>query len=347
MAKIAITGMTASQRSHKLNQRSLCFAGALSDAITLTRPDTYVDWMAPSVAITESDISKYDTVIVGVSPLTSLSSNYAYPALATISAAKNVGNLALFVDSPDPEKIRYSLSAVAKDGGALWKHLYSARPGYQGAMSDTAVKRSIEHAVEYLASDVDAAVLYPSLPFFSNDEQVASAVGVSKNNVVGLNFDLMYLQPKTHASAVNAFEERRWLVDGHSTSWFKKLQKSLQLPWTQLRTRRTETDDQVLDRIRSSISVILSPQHNGECWWSHRYAQTLSTLTPIASEWRSTSRLAPAWSTLAVSIESMDMSTRMTLAVEQLESYRSALSSVEDQTHTLLQRIGILDGHTV
>jgi len=347
MGRIAITGMTASQRSASYNQTSLCFSGAIRDAVAISTTSTEATWITPSVNVTPDEMSEYDAVLVGISPISSLASNYAYPALATIDAARQAGNLTLYVDAPEPEKIKHSLYAIHRNSDLLYKDLYAKRPGYKEIAASRSIKDSVEQAIKYLLESDDKTVVYPSMPFSDESAAVADATIALPEHAVGLNFDKMYSQQTDEFSGSSADNRQFWTVDGNSSGWFKKLEKSLTYPWEKMKSRRSETDDHVSSRIQSSIGSIISPQHDGTCWWTHRYMQSLRQMVPVASEWRYTMALGNSWSTLAVSIESMSAQDRMLLAIEQLGAYVSKLEDVEHQTEKLLKAIGVTDGHIV
>ena len=102
MSKILITGTSAPQASAEANERSLSFSKVLS--IVLSQQGHTVVQQIPDVSWTLNDLDEYDCVLVGISPLTSLSANYVYGALSVIDVLRDTGRLRLFFDAPDPDR---------------------------------------------------------------------------------------------------------------------------------------------------------------------------------------------------------------------------------------------------
>ena len=128
MSKILITGMTSSHTSENANMRSLSFAGVLNHVLTVNGHEVIQD--QPSVSWNLNDLAEYDAVLVGISPITSLSSNYAYGALSVIDVLLDDPRLKLFIDSPEPTRITSSLRAISKTPDNITKPFYSYRKGF-------------------------------------------------------------------------------------------------------------------------------------------------------------------------------------------------------------------------
>ena len=103
MAKILVTGSSSSQCSKTSNNRNLRFGGLLEKALSSGKHQ--VDLKPPSVKMTAEEVEEYDVVLVGLSPLTSISSHYMYGALSVLGHAINVGNAFIFVDAPEPHTV--------------------------------------------------------------------------------------------------------------------------------------------------------------------------------------------------------------------------------------------------
>ena len=103
MSRILITGMSAPQYSEALNRKTLGFAGAIKIALeqaghTVTQKEPDTRWVL-------RDFTQYDVILVGLSPLVSISSNGVYGTLHTIKLMQNSGKIIYFVDAPEPSKI--------------------------------------------------------------------------------------------------------------------------------------------------------------------------------------------------------------------------------------------------
>lgn len=343
MKRVAITGMTASQCSKKANEISLSMAGVLSDvALTTSGGELTIDFISPTAEHEHSALDKYDVILVGVAPVSSLASNYAFSGLHAVYVANELGKLATFVDAPESIKIAHSLSAIQTDSNNLQKALYAKRTGYARVLDDRKYRKQILSACSYLASNWDAPLLYPSLPFDKDGEMLKTAFSHRAETPIGVNFDRAYMHQSGPAAASSSQNEtvKRWLVEGSTSKWFSKGEQSLAYPWEKMTSRRRQPDSEVFERIAASVGSMLSPQSDGTCWWSYRYAQTLAAMKPVVTEWRMSNTLGEEWATLPGAIEDMDYKERMVVAVEQFQSYSDALNDVNEELSKLIERLG-------
>jgi hypothetical protein len=341
MKNIAITGMTASQYSRSLNSSSLNFAGCVSDALLLCGEDVAVEWVKPSIHLTKGDLEKYDAVLVGLSPLLSLASHCSYGALHVIDLLSDDSRVHFFIDAPDPAKVRQSLKAVAKSPNALVKPLYKNRKEYKEVVGSESTKERLLKSVEYLASDVNYTVMFPSLPFVDDGVVCRRLFGEDSGRLRGYNFDSLYLEQKIDPLAAVGGESR-WMVEGHKTRWFERMKNLLAVSWEPVKIKRMQSDDISYDRLSKSIGLILSPQNDSTTWWTYRLSQSLTSLVPVCAEWRDTVSLGDAWSLIPQIVEEMSMADRYSAAISQLEQYSSAVHSADEETSRLLKELSIL-----
>ena len=130
MSKILITGMSASHASDKTNLRSLSFAGVIK--LVLEQQGHEVVQVNPEVSWNLKDLEQYDSVLVGLSPITSLSANHVYGALSVIDVLLDSPKLRLFIDAPEPGKItaraRLPIWARATRRPTRWTRATATRP---------------------------------------------------------------------------------------------------------------------------------------------------------------------------------------------------------------------------
>ena len=107
--KVLITGCTAQQASSKTALRTPTFSTLIAQA--LKDGGASVSIAEPSIYMSKEALQEYDTVLVGVAPPTSLSANKIYPAFSVASKAREIGNLALFLDAPEQYKLQSSLKS--------------------------------------------------------------------------------------------------------------------------------------------------------------------------------------------------------------------------------------------
>ena len=131
MSKILITGMSAPHASAEANKRSLSFAGLICNVLSQMGHEVVQD--DPDISWNINDLDQYDLVLIGLSPLTSLSANRVYGALNLIDLLQESSKLRFFIDAPEPTRITASLRAIVKTPDNLTKPFYSYRKGFMYA----------------------------------------------------------------------------------------------------------------------------------------------------------------------------------------------------------------------
>lgn len=333
MSNILITGMSSPHTSMSANMRSLSFAGCLS--LVLTQQGHAVTQIDPEVMWKKEDLDNYDTVLVGLSPLTSLSANKVYGALNVISILKDSDKLRLFIDAPEPAKITASLRAIIKTPANFTKPFYSNRKGYDVA-SQVAVKKRLLKVVNDLLTGEWPVTLYPSLPWGSIDKiatQLPDSVG---NSLQEINLDSYFIEQPI------SVDERRdkWVVEAYSTKWVDSTIAMLENPTVPMKWNKGWTDTQVHSQIAGAMGAIISP-YKGGTWWSYRLIQCLNSLTPVATDWKESRLLGEPWSHLASYIESASPEERLALAQGQRDTYIDSIPSKRDAAVTLSDALGL------
>lgn len=333
MSNILITGMSSPHTSMSANVRSLSFAGCVTLVLTLqghsvTQADPDVKWK-------KEDLDNYDVVLVGLSPLTSLSANKVYGALNVISILKGSDKLRIFIDAPEPAKITASLRAISKTPDNLTKSFYSNRRGFDVA-SQSAVKKRLLKVVEDLLAAEWPVTIYPSLPWGSIDSIATQLPDLVGNSLQEVNLDSYFIQEPI------SVDERRdkWVVETYSTKWVDSAIAMLESPTVPMKWNKGWTDTQVLSQIAGSMGALISP-YKGGTWWSYRLIQCLNTLTPIATDWKESRLLGEPWSHLASYIESASPEERAVLAQGQRETYIGSIPSKRDAAITLSDALGL------
>jgi hypothetical protein len=342
MASVFITGMTAPQCSPNLIQRSASFSGEVYSALSDTGVDVTIG--APSADMTAEYLTAFDKVIVGVSPILSLTANYAYGALSVISTLINTdpSRLVLAIDTTDPGSIRRNLTAVDRSFLSLFKPLYSARKEHSRIFEDKRALAKVEKAVEFLLYEWHTVTLYPSTPFAGSQEVESLLFGMARGNLRGVNLDAFRLrEPRTTSSNLS---HSTWCVDNDKTKWFKSVSSTMKNDYVLMKQNKGSSDIDVDMVMRSCIGAIISPGPSGAPWWSRRYSQAMQHGLPICTEWRYSSALGEEWAAIPASIEHMSAEDRRELADAQRSSYLSSVKDPENAIWHLLQTIG-LDSH--
>lgn len=329
MAKIYLTGMTASQASAGANSRNLAFAGVLNRVLTSAGHD--VTWEDPSLDVTTDFFDKFDSVLVGVGPVTSLAANRVYGALNIISILWKSEKLKLFIDAPGMAQLSSSIKSVDKNPMHLIKDFYSYRKGYKEVVSNLGLSARISGAINNLADHEWPQTIYPALPW-KTDEQAKSKLSLNVPKFTGVSLDSHILTEDSESLE----RSPKWVVDAMTHRYTKTLVGTLKNPVMPMKWNKGWTDEQVYDQIKRSSGAIVSVNKSDGSWWTYRYAQALNAGTPIYTAWQETEAIGSEWSHLAYALEdlSQDEQTLADLSQKQKLQY---LNNIPNKTESIKQ----------
>jgi hypothetical protein len=313
MSKILLTGMTAPQASENANARNLGFVGVLN--AVLSEAGHEVIWVSPSVHMTKESLEQFDSVIVGVTPITSVGANRTYGALSIIDHLWGNSKLTLLIDSPNSSQMEASLKSVVTNPSSLTKSFFANRKEYSTVLADSSVSLRLHSAINHLLNDEWPTTIYSSLPWSVQED--VKLLANAKKNLVPVNLDSYLIQ----ANPVAVDRRPKWVVDAPSTPWSSAVLKTLKLPNSLMKWNKGWDDNQVMDQFARSIGALVTSHKKDGTWWTYRYVQALNSNTPVATDWKFSGRIGPPWSSLASAIESMSQQKRDLLAMAQRESY--------------------------
>jgi hypothetical protein len=328
MSKILITGMSASHASESANARSTSFASVIKTVLTLQGHD--VVQLDPEVSWNTKDLDEYDSVLVGLSPLTSLSANRVYGALSVIDVLLDTDKLVLFLDAPEPNRITSSLRAIVKTPDNLTKPFYSYRKGYDTASQPNMLQNLLD-IVEHLLTKEWPTTLYPSLPWQDISKVAAQLPEGAAGSLIPISLDSYLIN---NQDVIELERREKWVVENYSSMWVKSTTATLQRPTVPMKWHKGWTDMQVENQIAAGVGALFNPHLNGT-WWSYRLIQCINTLTPVATDWRESSAIGSSWAHLASKIEDMSQEERNALAKEQRKDYVNAIPTRTDAAITL------------
>jgi hypothetical protein len=335
MSKILITGMSASHSSEKANLRSLSFAGAIK--LVLEQQGHEVIQANPEVSWNLKDLEQYDSVLVGISPLTSLSANHVYGALSVMDVLLNSPKLHLFIDAPEPAKITASLRAMVKTPDNLTKPFYAYRRGFSSATQPNMLQNLID-VVDDLLNKKWPTTLYPALPWTDSVKHVADYLPEGAADLlVGINVDAYLISTQ---DIIETERREKWVVENYSTKWVKSTTATLSYPTVPMKWNKAWTDAQVSAQISSGLGALIPP-YSSSTWWSYRYIQCMNDLTPIATDWKESQLIGSSWAHLASSIEGMTQEERTQLAKDQRDSYIENVPTRRDAAVNLSQALDL------
>lgn len=319
--------MTAPQTSKKVNEDSKTFSAVLYEVLSSVGHE--VTWSAPSVTTTEKDLETFDSVLVGLAPVGSLTSHKIYGALNVIDLAKKSGKLTLFLDLPNCSLITSSIKSVVNNPESFTKPFFSKRKEYDFVVADPEVEARLFSVLKSLNEEDWPTTIYPKLPW--NDISDIKLSPVAKRNLEGVNLDSFYV---TNIPNLPKHRAEKWSVDVYN-DWSERTIKTLSLPNVAMKWAKGIGDSEVMEQISRSIGAIIAPDKRDGTWWSYRYVQALNANTPIATDWVVSQRLGESWSLLASSIDTMSQSKRDLIAKAQKEIYLFTVGSEKTSLNRL------------
>jgi hypothetical protein len=316
MSKIFLTGMTAPQSSLNANTKNLSFSSAIN--LALQNAGHTVVWADPKIDITKDELDSYDSVIVGIAPVTSLSANKIYGALNIINLLWGSDKLNLLIDAPNVSQIATALRSVKNNPNTLTKDFFSNKKGYQSVVSDKKLQSNILKAIDNLLDQDWPTTLIPVLPWKqSYSDKELNLPELAKKSITYLNLDSYLIEDPTESLD----KVDKWTADQPESTWTKKISKTIELPISPVKINKGSTDVDVLYQIARSVGILLSPYKNEGTWWSYKYVQSINSLTPVATLWEESGSLGSEWNLLASTIDSMSEEKRALVATAQRESY--------------------------
>jgi hypothetical protein len=323
--KILITGSTSPQASLKTALRVPTFASLMYHH--LGSQGVVVELKEPSMYMTEEEVSSYDMVFVGIAPPTSLSANRTYPAFYVANLALKQDKLILFIDAPEPYKIQASLKSCYLNVSDLQKDFYKMRKFYDQFVGEGKAQNEVYEFIETLYTQEWPTLVYPAFPWSDSDYIRKALPNVGK--VFPINLDSTLVQVGRIGSDLFS-EQTYWTCDAPKTRWAQRVSRTLAYPVVPSRDRKWDVEDVTLANMKNSIGTLISLYRSDEVWWSPALAQSLSTGTPVVTDWRYSKILGPEWSYLGSSVEEMSNSERFDLAVAQRDFYLGYLNSAKN-----------------
>lgn len=316
--KILFTGMGS---HHCKKPDNVSFFTVLDSVLS-----EYADvvWASPSLSWKKEDLEKYDQIIFGFLPPTSLSANKLYGALNVLGLMFDSPKLKLVVDSPQIWQYKNSIAASIKNPSILFGNFYSRREGYQTVTKNPSI---VEKAIAHMMVSDWPPILYPSLPW-NSDEKISSILGFgNSDNTFGLNFDSLLIAPESPRIGRKDY----WAVENIKNSWVDKLNKTTVFPRESTKAGKKTDDTYALETIRNGIGLIIPPQErNMITWWNYRLIQALNTSTPVITNWLDTKTFSDSWSLLPYQIEDMSPAQRQQLASTQRGVYLESIPSTAE-----------------
>lgn len=321
--KVLITGSTAQQGSPRAANKAPTFSGLLVKA--LQDGGVEVDFQEPYKSL---KIDEYDSVVVGIAPLTSISASKVYPALYLANKARKAGNLVMLLDAPEVHKTQASIKSCALNLSDLTKSFYSRRRSYSDLVENKQFSSEVFEMISYLYEEKWPTTFMPAFPWTDKEKSLSFLPNLMESDSVWVTPDAKLLRAPYSSDVLT--RKTYWTCDSPNTDWAQSTTSNLTKEVVQTRKNGWELEYETLDRIRYSLGTLISTYRSGEAWWSTALAQSLALNIPVVTDWRLTSYLGAEWSYLASSVESMSDDERHELAVSQKSSYLQVIPTWEE-----------------
>ena len=329
MASILVTGMTGSHTSIQNNRRTRGMAGQIVD--TLTKAGHAVTWRHIS---TTYDLSGFDSVLVGISPILALGSIHAYGPLSRMSELMSENRVRFFIDAPAPSQIAASLRSIEKVPERAIKPLFSVRSGWADSSLDVLLE-----GVSSLLELPWPPTAIPVLPWRSDySKSLKSLPSGCVSSVRPLSLDAI-----ENLSMVQSSKPRMpfWAADNLASSWTKKMQSNSSYMVAPMKGSKFASDLQVRQFLVSASGALIAPQRDGTTWWTPRYLHALTSGTPVVTKWQESGALSDAWGLRPEQLEQMSPEYANSITKMQLKSYISRVPTLDDSIKNLSLFLGV------
>lgn len=290
-----------------------------------------VVWSVPKLSWSRADLEKFDLIILGMAPPTSLASNHIYGSLHALNLMYESPKLRLVVDSPQMWQYKNSIRAFKRDPEQIFGSFYRNRINYEEARANK-VRTSVESVADKLQNVKWPKTLVPSLPWLSREDIARKISFISEESIVPLNLDAFLVED----ASPQIGRTNVWAVENTASVWWKTLENTLQNPGESIRYSKKPKDEEVLQRIKSSFGLIVPPQDRKVgTWWSYRYLQAINSATPVVAYWNDIGDFDSSWKYLGYQLEDMDPYDRQHVAYQQRKSYIAEIPTKQDSLKTL------------
>lgn len=333
--------MSSPQTSRATNARALSFTGVLEEALSSAGHN--ITWTSPDIDWTREDLDQFDSIILGMVPLTSIAANRVYGALNVLSLA-DPNKLTLLLDAPEPSLLAASLRATLNAPEKLVKPFYAKRQGFDKASEPETLARLVK-AVEGLVNGMWPPTIIPATPWRSTTYLSAMPSGLA-GSAEAVNLDIHLIEDLAPYRTPREDVYDKWAVDSGWSRWTERIRNGVVSDMEYLPTGRDRTDEALIKVIQSSSGVLIPPHQRGGGWWSPVFAYAMNCRVPIATEWRESSVLGASWSQLPARIEALAPALQTALAEEQRAVYLENIPSrleVEETLNRILFRTGESD----
>jgi hypothetical protein len=290
--------------------------------------------------MTHSELSEYDSVLVGVASPMALGSNRVYGALHLLSQLWGDSRLSLFVDAPEPNNITRGLDSIARNPHTITKDFFSYRKDFAAA-TEPRGKSSILNACTLLQNEKWPQTFVPGFPWSDEFQHEKDLPVGAIDQVRMLNLDKLIFRKVQQMDLETQPRQDRWMAEKTAD---KKWLRSLHLsnPVLSLRAdHRLDLHPYLIDRLSTATGFLHSPSKRNALWWTPKLAFALATKTPVFTKESESRLLGDVWSGLPATFEAFPADARAQLAQAQYDSYSNSIPFTGLITHNLCKMLGM------
>lgn len=330
--KVLITGCTAQQASPEVHKRNPTFAGLIFHALSQSGVD--VTWQPPSVKNTKEYLSTFDIVMVGISSPLSVTSNWTYGGFYTAEIAKNIGNLYLFIDSPEPQKILKGLKVIKDKPENLTKKFFSSRKDY--SLAKTAeISKKIMSFNSYLLEEEWPKTFAPSIPWVSPVHVLKYIPNLEEKNLSLISVDSFLLDMALDKTQP-VYDPQYWLADNINSNWTARTKNTVVNGVIPMKSNKWEGNANIMNKLQNAYGTLITTYQNNDPWWSLGISQSLLMGVPVVTDWRLSQSLGNDWSVLASHLEELTSEDRLVIANNQKVLYKKEIPDWEESKEIIL-----------
>lgn len=320
MKTALVTGFNARTSVRKRGKSTVTFSSLLVDALR----DNGWEVDLKDIPLGHRIDSSYSVVFVGLASPLAASSSRAYTALGAIGKTWQQGRCVFFLDDPDTNKVMNGIDSLVRKPERLISPFFNTRQDYEIA-TQPQWNSWLMDCVEALRGGEWPTTLVPAHGWADVGELTARLRPEMRRNIQKV--DLSAYVPKIEIPVVD--RRRHWVTEERfDCPWV--MRQRLGLPLKTL----GKMDDQ--KRIREYTQAwgvledVVSPHGSG--WFSPRLVHAIHARAIYCTEWKTMTRVGPAFEDFAYNIEGLSEVDREVLASDQRDQFLAASWKPTDVT---------------
>lgn len=327
--KVLVTGATSRHCNPAASLKDVSFAHLVAQALRAGGHE--VEHRNPSIT---EDLSGFDRVIVGVSPLHALGSNRAYGCISALMRTWSTGQLIMMIDDWDTGKIFSGVKTMCENPNRLTKPFFAYKLEYDVAQQPE-WKTFLNDGVRVLKDSPWPPVIVPQHCWASTPRIVGA--GTQLPWVIGIDPTSLILGEYETPNIAQPRDDV-WAVEGsHRNLWLDSQRPFLRLPVERHGSGglpRFAKDEDRMKRYAGVRGVIAPPVCSGN-WWTPRPWLASRCGALVLTDWQSVRALGHSWTLTAEQADQLVEPDLNKIKVEQWLAISGAVPTPTQVSKTL------------